>query len=160
MKVLYDVCDKAKDELRQICNKPELTQMDVENMYKLIDIVKDVTTIEAMKNAEDQGWSREYSREYSRTGDENYSNVYPIYKMARDGESNESYSYRRDGGSNDGYSYRRGRDSMGRYTSREEGYSRHNKAGMIEDLKEMMMNARSEEERESYRKTIENLTRN
>ena len=91
---------------------------------------------------------RDYSREYSRGYEEDYSNTYPIYKMARDDE-HES-----------GYSYRRGRDSMGRYTSRDDGYSRHSKAEMIEDLKEMMMNARTEEERESYRKTIDNLTRN
>ena len=148
MKVLYEVYDKAEDELRQICKKPELTQVDLDNMYKLIDIVKDVTTVDAMKKAEEQGWSRDYSREYSRGYEEDYSNTYPIYKMARDDE-HES-----------GYSYRRGRDSMGRYTSRDDGYSRHSKAEMIEDLKEMMMNARTEEERESYRKTIDNLTRN
>lgn len=59
-------------------------------------------------------------------------------------------------------SYRRGHDAMGRFTSRDssyDGYSRHSKDEMIEHLKEMMRNARSEEERESYRKTIEQLQR-
>lgn len=139
MRVLYEVCDKAEDELRQICKKTELTKDDLDNMYKLIDIVKDVKTVEAMKNAEEQGWSREYSRGY----EEDYSNTYPIYKMARDGERES------------GYSYRRGRDSMGRYTSRD-----NDKEGMIEHLRELMMNARTEDERENYRKTIDNLSRN
>ena len=143
MRVLYEVCDKAEDELRQICKKTELTKDDLDNMYKLIDIVKDVKTVEAMKNAEEQGWSRDYSREYSRGYEEDYSNTYPIYKMARDGEREP------------GYSYRRGRDSMGRYTSRD-----NDREGMIEHLREMMMNARTEDERENYRKTIDNLSRN
>ena len=96
-----------------------------------------------MKNAEEQGWSRDYSREYSRGYEEDYSNTYPIYKMTRDGEREP------------GYSYRRGRDSMGRYTSRD-----NDREGMIEHLREMMMNARTEDERENYRKTIDNLSRN
>lgn len=40
-----------------------------------------------------------------------------------------------------------------------DGYSRHSKEEMAEHLKEMMRNARSEEERETYRKTIEQLSR-
>lgn len=130
MKILYDVCDRAEEELKQICKKPELTQMDVNNMGELVDIIKDITTVEAMKNAEDRDWNREYSRGYEA----DYSNTHPVYKMARDTEYEPGYSYRK-------------------------GYSRHSKTEMIEDLKEMMMNARSDEERESYRRTIENLTR-
>lgn len=59
----------------------------------------------------------------------------------------------------DGYSYRRGRDSMGRYTSRDDGYSRHGNDEMIANLRSMMNNARTEQERENYRKTIEDLSR-
>lgn len=66
-------------------------------------------------------------------------------------------------GSNGGFgSYRRGRDAMGRFTSRDssyEGYSRHSKEEMIDHLKEMMRNARSEEEKESYRRAIEQMQR-
>lgn len=47
------------------------------------------------------------------------------------------------------YSYARRRDSMGRY-SREDGYSRK-----MDDLERMMNEARSEDERELYRKLIE-----
>ena len=51
---------------------------------------------------------------------------------------------------------------MGRYTSRDnsyDGYSRHSKDEMIAHLKEMMRNARTDEEREAYRKTIEQMDR-
>lgn len=136
MKVLYEICDRMEDELRQLHNKSELSATDLDNIYKMIDIVKDIKTVEAMKSAEEAGWSRDYRREYSRGYDEDYSNTRPIY-------------YSRD----DGYSYRRERDSMGRYS----GHG--NNTEMIENLKNMMMNARTEDERESYRKTIENLSR-
>jgi hypothetical protein len=38
-------------------------------------------------------------------------------------------------------------------------YSRHSKDEMIAHLKEMMRNARTDEEREAYRKTIEQMDR-
>ena len=142
MKILYEIKEMLEDELKQMCKKGDVTQTDLDNMYKMVDIVKDITTIEAMEETRYEGWSRDYSREYSRTGDTDYSNAYPIYRTSRDDAS-----------------YARGRDSMGRYTSRDSGYSRHGNDEMIEHLKEMMMNARTEEERESYRKTIENLSR-
>ena len=44
---------------------------------------------------------------------------------------------------------------MGRYTSRDDG-----KQEMIDHLNKMMMNARTPEERESYRSTIEHMSRN
>lgn len=72
----------------------------------------------------------------------------------RDGDGDGRYS--------EDSSYRRDRDAMGRFTSRDsayDGYSRHNKEEMIEHLKEMMHNARSEEEKESYRRTIEQMQR-
>lgn len=142
MKVLYKLCDKMEDELDQLYKKPELTPTDFDNIYKMVDIVKDIKTVEAMKSAEEQGWSREYAREYSRGYEDDYANTRAMYN-SRD----------------DGYSYRRGRDSMGRYTSRDDGYSGHGNEEMIANLKVMMMNARTEEERENYRKTIESLSR-
>jgi len=142
MNILYKLCDKMEDELDQLYKKPELTPTDLDNIYKMVDIVKDIKTVEAMKSAEEQGWSREYAREYSRGYEDDYANTRAMYN-SRD----------------DGYSYRRGRDSMGRYTSRDDGYSGHGNEEMIANLKAMMMNARTEEERENYRKTIENLSR-
>ena len=143
MNILYKLCDKMEDELDQLYKKPELTPTDLDNIYKMVDIVKDIKTVEAMKSAEEQGWSREYAREYSRGYEDDYANTRAMHNTSRD----------------DGYSYRRGRDSMGRYTSRDDGYSGHGNEEMIANLKAMMMNARTEEERENYRKTIESLSR-
>lgn len=41
----------------------------------------------------------------------------------------------------------------------EDGYSRHSKEEMINNLKAMMENARTPEERENYRATIEQMSR-
>lgn len=137
MHVLDMTCEKMEDEIEQIIKKPQLTTEDVKLVYQMIDVIKDITTIEAMKKAESEGWSGDYSRDY-----------------------------------NDGYrmSHARGRDSMGRYTSRDtmasyrggsydDGYSRHSKEEMINNLRTMMDNARTPEERESYRATIEQMSR-
>ena len=139
-KIMTRLCDKMEDELDQICKKDQLTQTDVDLIYKMIDIVKDISIVEAMKREEEKGWERDYSREYSRGWDEDYSNTHPMYRE-------------------NGYSYRRGRDSMGRYTSRDDGYSGHGNDEMIANLRTMMNNARTEQERENYRKTIEDLSR-
>ena len=164
MKVLFDIKDMLEDELKKISKKEDITAMDLENIYKMVDIVKDITTVDAMKKAEEQGYSRDYARDYSRGYSEDYANTYGYRsndgRRGRDGDADEHYS--------EDSSYRRGRDSMGRYTSRdgsyrggsyEGGYSGHDKEEIIEHLKEMMRNARSEEERESYRKTIEQMQR-
>ena len=127
MKVLYSIEDKIEDELKRICAKPDMSQSDLENIYKMVDIIKDVSTIEAMKDA---GYSQ--------------ANV----RMSYD---DPSMSY----GRYDGYSERRGRDAMGRYTSRD-GYSTHDRS-MIDMLRDKMHNATSEVERENYRRVIEQL---
>ena len=119
MKVLYEVHDRVEDELMQVVRKEELSMNDVDCIFKMVDIIKDITTIEAMKNA-------------------------------------KSYSY------DESTSYTRGRDSIDRYPSRDSvtyrgnaSFSNHDE--IIENLKMLMMNARTEEERENYRKTIEQL---
>lgn len=83
-----------------------MTSMDLENVYKIVDIIKDITTIDAMHKSEHSGRSR---------------------------------------GWDDDYTYARNRDSS--------------KDDVIDNLTRMMRNARTDEERESYRKTIEQLSR-
>ena len=158
MKVLYDIQDMLEDELKKISKKEEITSTDLDNIYKMVDIVKDVTTVDAMHKAEQDGYSRDYARDYSRGYSDDYANAYGSYnsyaRRGRDGDSDGRYS--------EEGSYRRSRDGRGSYASRDgsyDSYSRHSKEEMIEHLKEMMRNARSEEERESYRKTIEQLQR-
>lgn len=134
----YDIQEMLEDELKKICKQTtdSLSSQDVEDIYKMVDILKDISTIEAMEQAGFEGYSRDYS------------NDWPMPRNAYDG----------------GSSYRgRSRDSMGRYSSRGssyDGYSRHGgKEDMVEQLKESMMNARSEDERENYRRAIEALNR-
>lgn len=167
MNALYDIKDIMEDELKQMSKKEQLTKEDVCLIGEMVDIVKDIETIEAMKDAAAQGWSNDYGGNYARGYSEEYSNAYS-------NRSRNSYDGRRgrdndnDGRYSEAGSYARGRDSMGRYTSREggssyrgnsyeEGYSRHSKEEMIKNLESMMMNARTPEERESYRNTIEQM---
>lgn len=158
MKVLYDIQDMLEDELKAMSKKEEISSTDLDNIYKMVDVVKDITTVEAMKKAEQEGYSRDYARDYSRGYSEDYANAYGSYRnsygnsydgrQGRDGDSDGRYS--------EDSSYRRGRDSMGRYT-RDGGYSRHD--GAIERMEEMMRNARNDDEREVYRKAIEQMKR-
>ena len=164
MKVLFSIQDMLEDELKEISKKEDITSMDLENIYKMVDIIKDITTVDAMHKAEQEGYSRDYARDYSRGYSEDYANAYGSYRSydgrrGRDGDGDGRYS-------EDG-SYRRGRDAMGRYTSRDNGsyrgsyddYSGAGKEDMIMHLTEMMRNARDEDERESYRKALEQLKR-
>lgn len=151
MKVLYDIQDMLEDELKTMSKKEEISSMDLDNIYKMVDIVKDITTVDAMKKAEQEGYSRDYARDYSRGYSEDYANAYGSYRTSYDGRRG------RDGDGDGRYSedgsYRRGRGSY------DDGYSRHGKEDMIGRLEEMMRNARNEEERESYRRAIEQMKR-
>ena len=101
MKVLDELCDVLEDELEDIVKSARSNGMspdELVNAYKAVDIVKDITTIKAMKEAEYEGYSRD-----------NYSNrMMPYY------------------GSYDDYSMARGRganamrDSRGRYSRDDE----------------------------------------
>ena len=154
MRVLYDIQDMLEDELKKISKKDDITSMDLENMYKMVDIVKDITTVDAMHRAEKEGYSRDYARDYSRGYSEDYANAYGSYRTSYDGRQGRDGDG--DGRYSEDSSYRRGRDSMGRYTSRDGGYSGHDMAHHLED---MMRNARTEEEREAYRKALEQMQR-
>ena len=79
MYVFDELRDMLEKELKSICKQDSMTPQNLEGAYKAVDILKDIETIEAMRNS--------------------------------------GYSY------DDGMSYARGRDSMGRYTSRDGGYS-------------------------------------
>lgn len=134
MNTIYNVEDRVEDELKQICKKPEWSPSDIEIIYKMIDILKDTSTIEAMKEA---GYSQASAR------------------MSYD---DPGMAFANRGNSYDDYSYRRGRDAMGRYTSRD-GYSGHDKESMIEGLREKMHMATNESDREAIRRAIDILER-
>lgn len=141
MKVLYGINDKFEEELKKLCKKDELTVAEIDAVYKMVDVIKDITTIEAMRNAEAEGYSgayaNAYANEYARGRSEDYANA-------------NAYN-----------SYARGRDSMGRYTSRDSmsmGNSRHDKEEMINSLRMKARNARSEEERANYAEMADRLS--
>ena len=132
MNELYDLCENLKDEIKELNKKGDISPTELERAYKAVDIIKDIKTIEAM---EDAGGSYDYSND-------NYSR-----RMYRDGASNASYnSYDgmsnarrgRDGNGDGRYSEARGRDAMGRYTSRDGGYSGHEeKEQMMRQIEQM-----------------------
>lgn len=156
MKVYYEIEDMLEDELKRIGKKGDMNPSDLENMYKMIDIIKDITTIEAMRKADEEGYSRDGSYN-SYTDSYGYSRNYSNARRGRDGDGDGRYS--------EDNSYRRGRDSMGRYTSRdggsyrEGGYSGHTKEQMVKKLEQMMRDTDDENERENIIRAIEQLER-
>lgn len=135
MRVLDDMCDILEGELKQIAKKDDLTSQDLDNAYKMVDIVKDIETIKAMKHAEEEsrGYSNryyndsyDYSQEYSRDYSRDYS--------GRDNYSRNSYARRGRDGDGDGR-YNESRDSM---AGRDGGYSRHdNTEHLMQKIDEM-----------------------
>jgi len=98
MKVLYELCDVLEEELDEIVKSARANGMspdELANAYKAVDIVKDITTINAMKAAEHDGYSRD-----------GYSNRMMPYYASYDDE----YSMARGRGAN------AMRDSRGRYS--------------------------------------------
>lgn len=92
----YDkIKDMLCDELDEIAKKNELTSSNLDVIYKAVDVIKDLTTVEAM---EQEGYSND-----------GYSGRYPYYHIYDDGNS---YTRKRDSmgrySRDDGYS----RDSM------------------------------------------------
>lgn len=109
---LYEVCENLKKEIRQLNAKPDISPTELDRMYKAVDIIKDIKTIEAMENS-------------------GYSNMSPYYDDGLD------HVMRR----NSYNSYARGRDSMGRYsyTSRDEGPARDDKEHIMRQIDELKM---------------------
>lgn len=51
MQVLNEVCEVLEDELKQIVRSGEMSHSLLDTTYKVVDIIKDIKTIEAMENA-------------------------------------------------------------------------------------------------------------
>ena len=76
MKVLEDICDILEDELKEIVRTGDMSPQVLDNTYKAVDILKDITTIKAMKESEYGGGSYMggsyqpyYGNDYPRTKD-------------------------------------------------------------------------------------------
>lgn len=106
MRVYDDICEMIEVELEDIARERKLNPDTLEVIGEAVDIVKDISTIKAMKEASYEGGN---SREggYSREGGS--SNRYPVYyddgmSMARGGRGGGGRSgryerYERGGGS-------------------------------------------------------------
>lgn len=144
MKVYDQIKDMLCDELEGIAKKKELTTNSLDVLYKGIDILKDITTIEAMEQeyGHDEGYSGGY---YGRM---------PYY-MYDDGMGGHGNSYARGRGSN------ARRDSMGRYSSEGRSYGHYDdySGDTKEELQRLMNSAQNEREREAIRKALDSMNR-
>lgn len=136
MRVYDQIKDMLCDELEEIAKKKELTTNSLDVIYRSVDVLKDLKTIESME--------MEFPSEgYSNDG---YSGRMPVYMY------DDSASYARGRGR---YAQR---DSMGRYADghdySREGYSRD---GMKDELRMMMDRARTDKEREALRKAMDSM---
>ena len=59
MTVLHDIQDMMEDELTEISHKKEISFTDLEIIYKIVDIIKDITTIDAMRKADEHSGEKE-----------------------------------------------------------------------------------------------------
>ena len=166
-KELYELCETIKEEIGEANEKikkagGKLSGSDVEYIDKLTHSLKSIQAVMAMM--EDDGEDEYSGASYARNG--------------RGGNRGGSYrggSYR--GGSYRGSSYDDGmmtggengsyardgrgrgsnarRDSMGRYSSRMDGYSRH--GDVVESLREVMEEAPDDRTRMEIQRLIEKM---
>lgn len=105
MKLYEDLTEMLQDQMKKIAKKSDITPQELDNVYKAIDVLKDIETIKAMKEAGEEGGEQSHDG-YSQYGystrrgvkgtgrgrysNDGYSQHYPIYPpMMFDGASNE-----------------------------------------------------------------------
>ena len=124
MKALEQLKELLEEEIKKVTKKGDITPAEVEAMYKVVDIIKDIDTIEAMEE-----YGEDNDGEYSRRG---YSSRRPYM---------------------DGGSYRRSRGMNGRYVSRDRSYRGYSmeesRDAMMAKLEEAMNEATTEHERQA-----------
>jgi len=151
MKVYYEIKDMLEKELGQIANKRELTSNNLEIMDKVVDIIKDIETICAMREAGEEGYSEmmpyymyDDGSSYAR-GRGRYAKRDSMGRYSSEGGYSGRGSY--DGGS---YDYRGSYDSYERGGRR--GYGREDsKEHMVSELERMEQNATDEKQRNMIR---------
>jgi len=139
-KKLYKEADKLfEKELREIVDRGEIDPGSLELTYKILDNIKDISIICAMKKEAEE--DEEYSeRRYMYDDDMSYARGRGRYAR-RDSMGRYSRGYDYDG------QYDDGGNSYERYSRR--GYSRD------DELDRMMSEAKTEQERELIRKLKE-----
>lgn len=175
MKHLEELKELLLEQVKKITKKGDISVSELDSVYKVVDIIKDIGTIEAMEGSEGEysqrGGNRMYSYARGRGGSYDGSsyegNSREGGSYGRGGNSYRGGSY--DGGSYEGNSneyseessYRRGRDSRGRFTSRAGSSYGNSRDGsreeMVSTLEQMMEQAPGEKERQAIMQCIEKL---
>lgn len=132
MHIYEDLKEMVEDEIDKIVKKGEIDEKCLEYLDKLVDISKDIDTINAMNEygGEEPGYSQMRR---------------PYYNSYDDGMTNRN-SYQR-------------RDGMGRYMRSYDnggGYSRGG-GNIAARLESMMAEASTEHEREAIRRALEQM---
>ena len=89
MDTLYRLKDRVCDMIDEVLEKSDITPTELERLYKAVDIVKDVVTIEAMENGDFDDYSYDDGMSYARNRDSRgrYSSrrgrSYDDYRMMR-----------------------------------------------------------------------------
>lgn len=149
MNTMEDLKEMLCEELKEIVKKGDISSTELDNVYKAVKTLNYLETIKAMQ--EYGGSSRDYSgRSYGSYDGDSYEGSYDRGGSYERGSREGSYEGSRD------YSGRRGRDAMGRYTSRDGGYSGHDKQQMVAELENMMQRV-SPEEKKNFRRAIDAL---
>ena len=159
MNNLYMVCDKLEMLVDEIVRKPELNWTDVERLDKILDEIKDVETILAMRQGggqEQEGHSRghyvsgHYSNGYSRDGySGNRSYGYSGNRYSNGMENDGMYMSNGSYGNYSGYG--RSNGNYGRY-SRDDAQER-----MRQQLERMMGEAQSDQVREALQGALSRM---
>jgi hypothetical protein len=156
-KELYELCETIKEEIGNANDKikkagGKLSAGDVDYIDKLTHTLKSIKAVMAMMEEDGDEYSGRMSYARDGRGGRSYrggSYRYDDGMMMTGGEDN---SYARDGrgrGSN------ARRDSMGRYSSRMDGYSRH--GDVVESLREVMEEAPDDRTRMEIQRLIEKM---
>ncbi len=136
---MKEILKKTKEmvcgELKELSSRGRIGGMvEVETLYKLTDVLKDICEIEEMY---DEGG---YSQSYGYSQDDGYS-------------QNGDYSR-----NDSGHSYRRQpRDSRGRYSRNNGGHSYGESKEELFEILGGMMDGASEKERDAYRRLREEM---
>ena len=140
MQTYYDLkkmlCKELDDITYRNKNGRIENEHDLEIIDKLTHSIKSLETVIAMKEAQDEGESG-YNMPYYM-GDRRF-----VYRSNRDDDRMSNRMGRR------------GRSNMRR--SNTDGYSRHTEDEMIEDLRDLMAEAKDEHTRMKFQRFIEDL---
>ena len=125
MKELYNLKEKLCDELKSY-NKKEMSSQSLEVMEKLSNTIKNLDKI--IDHHSEEEYSNAYNSYYNRSNRNSY-------ERGRSGEAR--------------------RDSMGRYSSKNDGYSYHD--NMLDELRDLMEDAPDEKTRQEIRRFMEKM---